>query len=311
MSVAALREPFDRRPIAREVLVAFLAVVGLILWLVAIEPLAYDVANAVPLAEVVPADVNSLVVFSLVPSGVLVLGMVAFAVAYVRVRSISVPVGLPDRTTLPDVALALVVPGGLVVVAAGLLGASDSALAAVPAVEPAPGTSAVWAADRIAARLLYGLPAYFVGVHVLVQRTLRRATDPLVAVGLTALLFVPFDLPVGTNVLPLRVVASSALFALALALPVVAAYHFEEPWLPWLCALPLAVLVGAVFLEFVGSATDLASAVALLAKVAVVAVGAYTYERTDSPVLPALAFASFVAAGEAMALVSATGGLLR
>lgn len=310
MSAAALRDPFDHRPIAREVLIAFLTIVGLTLWLVAIEPLAYDVADLVPLSAVVPADANSLVVFSLVPGFVLVLGMVAFAAAYVHFRSISVPVTLPDRTALPDVVLAVVVPGGLVVVATGLLGASDPTLAATASVVPAPGTNAVWAVDRIAALLLYGVPAYFLTAHVLVQRTLRRATDPLVAVGLTTLLFVPLDLTVGTNVLPVRMVAATALFALALALPVFAAHYFDEPWLPLLCAVPLAVLVGAVFLEFVGNATDPASAVALFAKVLVVAVGAYTYERTDSPVPPVLAYASFVATSEAMALVAANGGFV-
>lgn len=310
MSLAAAREPFDRRPVAREVLLAFLAVVGMTLWLVAVEPLAYDVSNLVSVSEVVPDDANSLVVFSLVPSAVLVLGMVAFAFAYVRLRSIRVPVALPNRTALPDVVLAVVVPGGLVVVATGLLGASDSTLAAVPAVAPAPGTSAVWAVDRIAVRLLYGAPAYFLVAHVLVQRTLRRATDPLVAVGVTTLVLVPFDLTVGTNVLPLQLAAAAALFALALALPVFAAYYFDEHWLPWLCAVPLAVLVGAVLLEFAGTATGVASAVALLAKVIVVALGAYTYERTDSPLLPVLAYASFVATGEAMALLAANGGFL-
>jgi hypothetical protein len=107
--------------------------------------------------------------------------------------------------------------------------------------------------------------------------------------------------------LELRIAAVSLLLAIAIALPAYAAYSFDRGWLPWVCAVPLALFATGIVAEWLAGIEGSAAAALANTEVALVAIGGYGDGETGSLLAQALAYTSFVAATEATILLFETG----
>lgn len=107
----------------------------------------------------------------------------------------------------------------------------------------------------------------------------------------------------------MRVAAVTLLLVASIALVAYAAEAFDRGWLSAFCAVPLALFAAGVVLQWAAGFDGVAGAALGLAEVGLVGVGAYAYERTDSLLPPALAYAAFVVARDALSYLSATGAV--
>lgn len=308
MLSARVRAPLEQRPLAREAVVVALLFGGFLLWVEALGPVGHAVASATDPLLTVDSDAWALVNNALVQGGVTVAGMVAFTAVYARTRHLSLSPTVPDRSDLPLLAVTALFPPVWVAVVSGLAGVTGTTLSALTDIYVAADASTVLVVVVTVLGLFVSLPAYVLLAHVLVQRTLRTATSPWTAVGLTTLL-VGFTGPreLADPGLGPRAAAVSLLLAAAIALPAYAAHSFDRAWLPRVCAIPLVLFTAGFVVEWLTGLGSPAAAALALGDVAVVTVGGYAYERTGSLLAPALAYASFVAATRATILLFETG----
>lgn len=281
---------------------------GFVLWIQLLLAIGLRLASVAESFLTVESNAWALAETVLVADTVAVVGMVAFAAAYVRVRGLSVTLGLPDRSELWAVAAAVAVPAASVAAVYGLAHATGTTLSSLTGTFVAEDVSLVVPATLMALQLLLGLPAYVLVTHVLVQRTLRAAAGPSVAIGVTTLvvgLAGPTELVTTTVTLQTAVVA--LLLPVSVALPVYASHSFDVDWLPWLCALPLALFGIGLVTSWLADVDGVAGAAFGLAQIGIVGLAAYSYEETGSLLPPALAYASFVVATEAMVLFFEAG----
>lgn len=300
--------PLDRHPLAREAVVVALLFGSFLVWIEALRPIGYMVASATDPLITVNSDAWALANNALVNGAILVAGMVVFTAIYARVRDLPPSPGVLDRSDLPLLAAATLVPPVGVALVYGLAGVTGTTLSALTDTYVAADTSLVLPMVVTALGLFVGLPAYVLLAHALVQRTLRTATGPWMAVGLTTILvgFVgPTDL--AGQGLGVRIAAVSLLLAAGIALPAYAAHSFDRVWLPWVCAVPLALFTIGFVTEWLTGLDGPATVAFALAEVGIVGLGGYTYERTDSLLAPALAYASFVVATKVTVLLFETG----
>lgn len=239
---------------------------------------------------------------------VLLIGLSVFAAAYVRLRDLTVPTDLPDRSALPLVAAAALVPTALVSLAAVLAGLTGAGLSTVAGVGIAADTTWPSLAVTTLAMLFVSLPAYLIVAHVLVQSTLADATDRWTALALTSVVVLAigpeeFAVLVAGPVDVLRPIG----VAVAIALPVYARVSFERPWLTALSAAPLAIVAIGVVGRWLGGLDGPAAVAFALAEAAVVLVGVYGCDRTDSIVPSAVAYATYVIAVDAFVFLFDAG----
>ncbi|WP_436932640.1 hypothetical protein [Halosimplex halobium] len=305
-----VRVPFEEGTLAREGAIAVAAFGAFVLWIHALWPVAGAVESAVRPGALAGTGAGSLVATALTTSAVVVAGTVAFTAAYASVRDRPVSLALPGRADLPLVGAAAAAPVAAVGAVELLAGATGTSLTALTGSSYGPGTDPVVAATLTALVLFLGLPVYVLVTHAVVQRTLRSAGRPAVAVGLTTLLIGtvgPTELV--SRGLPLRVAVVTLLLIASIALPVYAADTFDRSWLSALSALPLAMFAVGALAQWATGLDGAAGAALGLAEVGLVGVSAYAYERTDSLLPPALSYAAFVVARDAVAFLVGTGGV--
>ena len=303
-----MRTPFEKHPLAREGAIAVAAFGAVVLWIHSLWPVASALQSVVRPGALAETGLGSLAATALTNSAVVVAGTVAFTASYARVRDRPIPLALPDRADLPLVAAVAVAPVAAVGVVELLAGATGTSLATLTGSAYAPGVEPVGPATITVLVLALGLPVYVLVTHALVQRTLRSAASPAVAVGLTTLLIGtvgPTDLVSSGR--SLQVAAVTLSLVAAIAVPVYAAEAFDRTWLSAFCALPLAVFAAGVVLQWATGFEGVAAAALGLAEVGLVGASAYAYERTDSLLAPALAYAAFVVARDGLSYLSATG----
>jgi hypothetical protein len=305
-----VRAPFEERPLAREGAIAVAAFGAVVLWIHALWPVAGAIRSVVRPGALAETGLGSLAATALTNSAVVVAGTVAFTAAYARVRGRPVPLALPDREDVPLVAAVAVAPAGAVGVVELLAGATGTTTASLTGSSYAPGADPGVTAVVTALALFLGLPVYVLVTHALVQRTLRSAASPAVAIGLTTLLIGtvgPTDLVSWGR--SFRVAAVTLSIVAAIAVPVYAAEAFDRAWLSAFCALPLALFAAGVLAQWATGFDGVAEAALGLAEVGLVGVSAYAYERTESLLPPALAYAAFVVARDAGAFLVGTGAV--
>lgn len=305
-----VRAPFEEHPLAREGAIAVAAFGAVVLWIHALSPVASALQSVVRPGALAETGLGSLAATALTNSAVVVAGTVAFTASYARVRDRPIPLALPDRADLPLVAAVAVAPVAAVGVVELLAGATGTSTAALTDSSYAPGVDPVGPATITALVLALGLPVYVLVTHALVQRTLRSAARPWVAIGLTTLLIGtvgPTDLVSSGR--PFQVAAVTLSLAAAIAIPVFAAEAFDRAWLSAFCALPLAIFAGGVVVQWATGFDGFADAALGLAEVGLVGISAYAYERTESLLPPALAYAAFVVARDAVSFLVGTGAV--
>ncbi len=288
-------------PVVAELVVVVCLLLGLHLWRRAVTALQPTLVAAVP--EGTAAPVGSLLI-----GGVLLAGVVAFAAVYATLRGIEVGVRpSADRRTL---GLALAVPPALVAVTklVGVLtGVPYNAL-----------TMSAYGADApVAAVLSFLGPGLLVGAlsltvvcQVLVQGTFARVVERGRAALLTTVLaaVVLTSSTGGLTAFPDRGKLAVAVgFVLALALALYAVDEVDREWVQYLAYLPVSAVVALVIVSWVAATGSVAELLFGATHVAVLALAAAGYARTDSLVVPAVAYLSLLLSEETVVLLFEAG----
>jgi len=298
----ALRPARDHR-IAVELALVVVVLAGFALWRAAVA------TAATPLLDVVPF-VRGLRVEALLTGGLFLGGLVLFAGGYAARRDIGVGLTLPSVDDRRLVVAALVLPAALLGVTklvGTLTGVPFNALAMRSVAADAPMVPVVVVTGL---GVLVGVPATVATCQVVVQGSLRRAVDGDAAVVLTTLVtaFLLTSGRGGPSPVPDRgKLAGAALLVVALALALVAADRVSRPWLRFLAALPVVLLVALVALSSIAAVETVAGALFAATHVLVFGLAAYGYERTGSLLVPALAYLSASLASPAIVLLFEAG----
>ena len=269
------------------------------------------VASAVstPVLDSLPLP-GSLLVDGLVTGGFLLAGLCLFTGAYARLRDVEIGIGLPASEDFGLAALALALPAALVGLTksvGALTGVPYSSLtrtyvAADASVEPFLVVTGLG--------LFVGVPSVLLLCHVVVQGSFEKVMDDDFAVGATTVA-TGFLLTGNSGILsafPGRgKLAGAALFVLAIVVALFATRRVRRGWLRALAFLPAILLVGVTVVSAGLSVGSVAAGLFGLAQVAVLGLAAYAYERTDTLVVPALAYVSFYLTGKAIVFVFEAG----
>ena len=307
MLPASVSVPLKRRPAAREGAIVALIFGGFILWLGALRPVGQLLASLIEL-PVANSNTWALVDDTIAHGIVLVTGMIAFTLAYSKIRGLQISPGTLDRGDAPLMVALLAVPPIWIAAVSGLASLTGTSLPEVVGRSMAPDSPLVLPAVITVLSLFIGLPAYVLLAHALIQRTLQTATGPWIAIGLTTMLvgFVgPTD--IAGSGFELHLIAMSILLAIAIVLPAIAAHVFARGWLVWVCAVPLVLFFISIAVEWLTGANSLAGFTFTLAEIGVVVLGGYAYERTGSLRAPAVAYVSFVLTTDAFVYLIETG----
>lgn len=240
---------------------------------------------------------------SLVSGGLLLLGIFLFTGAYAAVRDIDPGLSVPTGADVPAVGLAVLTPLALVAltklvgVATGIPynALTKTAVSADPPLLPL--------AFLAGLSLVVGVPAVTAVCQVLVQGSLQRVVDGDTAVALTTFVtgFVMVDTTGGLATVPDRgKLAGAVVFVLLLGGALAVDARTDRDRVGWLAAVPVVAFVGAVVLAGVASIDSVAGGLFAATQLAVLGVGAYTYDRTDSLLVPALAYATYLLANRAV-----------
>lgn len=300
-SVGSTRTP---RRLAVELGVVGAALVGVLLW----QRIATEATAAV---FGTPGAFDSLLVNGLVSAAVLLGGLVVFVGAYAAARGFDVGLRLPARRDLPVVGLAALLPVvlvGLTKAVGALTGVEYNALVMMSVASDAPLEPVVLITGL---GLLVGVPALALTCQVLVQRSFERVvgrTGAVVATTLVAGFVMVSDTGGLASVPETGPLAGVVLFALLVAGALFVAERTDDDRIRALAALPALAIVALIALSAVVEITSVAGAAFGVSQLAVLAVAAYAYARTDSLLVPALAYASFRVASRVIVVVL-EGGL--
>ncbi|ESP90132.1 hypothetical protein [Candidatus Halobonum tyrrellensis] len=236
---------------------------------------------------------ESLLLTGLVSGGLLVGGVVGLAAAYVRIRDLDVGLRRPTRADLPFVVLAALAPPTLV--------GSTKLVGTVTGVPYNSLTMTSYAADAPLAPvatlaglgLLVGVPTLVAVCQVFVQASVTRAVEDDGAIVLTTLLagFLVGSSTGGLSVAPeLGRLVGAAVGVVALGVGVYGRKQVAHVGLRYLTYVPAVTVAGAIVLASVAEVDSVAGGLFAATHLAVLGVAAYTYSRTDSLVVPALAY---------------------
>lgn len=253
---------------------------------------------------------DSLLVNGLITGGFLLAGLCLFTGAYATVREIDVGVELPSGGDLRLAGLALVLPAALV----GLT-KSVGALTGVPYGSL---TKTYIAADApiepylvvTGLGVFIGVPSLLLLCHVVVQGSFEKVVEGDVAVvATTAVAGFLLTSNVGSlSAFPDRgKLVGAALFVLAVGVATYATETVRRQRLRLLASLPAILLVGVTVVSGVAAVESVAGGLFAVAQVAVIGLAAYAYERTDTLLLPALAYLSFYLTGSAIVFIFEAG----
>jgi hypothetical protein len=253
---------------------------------------------------------DSLLVDGLVTGSFLLAGLCLFTGAYATLRDIEVGTELPTGGDLRLAGLALLTPAALVGLTKSvgvLTGVSYGSLtktyvAADASVEPVLVVTGLG--------LFIGVPSFLLLCHVVVQGSFEKVVDGEVAVVATTAVtgFLLTSNAGNLSAFPDRgKLAGAALFVLAIGVASYATEEVRRQWLLVLAYLPAILLVGVAVVSGVAGVKSVAGALFAFTQVAVLGLAAYAYERTDSLLVPALAYASFSVTGSVIFFVFEAG----
>jgi hypothetical protein len=251
---------------------------------------------------------DSLLVDGLVTGSFLLAGLCLFTGTYATLREVGTE--LPTGGDLRLAGLALLTPAALVGLTKSmgvLTGVSYGSLtktyvAADASVEPVLVVTGLG--------LFIGVPSFLLLCHVVVQGSFEKVVDGEVAVVATTAVtgFLLTSNAGNLSAFPDRgKLAGAALFVLAIGVASYATEEVRRQWLLVLAYLPAILLVGVAVVSGVAGVESVAGALFAFTQVAVLGLAAYAYERTDSLLVPALAYASFSVTGSVIFFVFEAG----
>lgn len=297
-----------KRPLTTELAVVTAGLVVLFLWsrFVGLAA-AWAAVESVPTVGWIPVGVAF-------AGGLFVLGVVAFAGAFAAVRGVDPGLSLPSRADLRFVGLAVVVPVVLVGVTE-LVGLRTGVPYSSLTMTYYPDPAAPSALALVGVGTAVAVPCLAATCQVLVQGSLARAFDGgseservVLATTLVAA-FATLSTTGGLTTVPERgKLAGAAAFVVALTALRYAADAADRPRVRSLATLTATLFAAALLLPGVAGVESLAAGLFAFAHLAVLGVAAYTYERTGSLFVPALAYLSVSLANAAVVLVVEAGG---
>lgn len=263
------------------------------------------------LLTVVPAG-GSFLLSGLVTGGITVVGVSLFVAAYASLRDVDVRVELsfPSLEDLPWVGLATVAPAALVGVTKLVGDATGVPFNSLTMSSYGAGTSAAAFLAPTALWLLVGVPALVAVCQVLVQGSAERVVEGPRAVAFTTLFagFLAVSDTGGLTAFPTWTkLAAAALFVLALGVARYVAGRTGRRRLRSLAYLPAVALVLVAGLSGVAEIESIAGAAYAATLVLALGVAAYTYDRTDSLLVPALAYLSLLLTSASVVYVFEAG----
>ncbi|WP_049936032.1 hypothetical protein [Haloplanus natans] len=290
---------FPTTPLAVEFGALTVALVCLALW----ARLVRGVLSTV----VAPSVDGGLLATGLVSGLLSLVGLLLFAGAYARIRDADVGRTLPAASDLPALAAAALTPL-LFVAATKLVGVATgvpyTALTKTAVAADAPLGPLLLVAGL---GLLVGVPALVVTCQLLVQGSAARVVDGDAAVVLTTLVagFLLVGDAGGLATLPDRGrLAGVAVFAVLLGAAAFAGRRANRNSQRYAAVAPALAFV---VLSGVAGVDTLAGGLFALAQLATLAVAAAAYDRTDSLLVPAVAYASLLLANRTVVVVFEAG----
>ncbi|SFG91629.1 hypothetical protein SAMN04488063_3286 [Halopelagius inordinatus] len=274
-------------PIAAEFALVTAALVGFVLW-------RRVVTASLSAAFGTPPAPGGLLLYGLGYGGLLVAGLAAFAGAYAAVRDIPLGLSFPSRADRRVVGATVAVPLVLVGVTKLVGVLTDVPYGSL--------TKSSYAVDAPLAPvllvaglgLLVGVPVLVVVGQVVVQGSFERAVGRSQAVVWTTLVtgFAMTSSDGLTTAPGTGKLVGIALFSLALAVALYAAGHVARAGLRYLAYAPVLLFVALVVASGVAEIDSVAETLFAATHLAVLGIAAHAYERTDSLLPPALAYAS-------------------
>ena len=244
------------------------------------------------LVGLLPAT-GSIVLTGLVSGGLLIGGAVGLAVAYVSVRDLDVGLSRPTRADLPLVALAGVGPIALVSLTklvGTVTGVPYNSLTMTAYAADAP---LVPVATVAGLGLLVGTPTLVLVCQVFVQESFTQVVEDDVAIVLTTLVagFLVGSSTGGFSAAPeLGRLVGAGVGVIALGIAVYGCEQVAHDGLRYLTYVPAVVVAGVIVVSSVTEVGSVAGGLFAVTHLAVLGIAAYTYDRTDSLVAPALAY---------------------
>jgi hypothetical protein len=261
------------------------------------------------LLAVLPDDAPAVAGLLLV-GGVLVGGLCCLAAAYATARRLDVSVIGRVGTAGRALVVAAVAPPVLVgttKLVGDLTGVRYNALT----------MSSYAAGTPVSAFLSLSLPGLFLGAlslvivcQVIVQSSFDRVVDGRTAAALTTAFgaVVLSSSTRGLTAFPDRGKLGFAVgFVLALGLACSAADSVDRKWVEYLAYLPVSALVALVAVSWIATTDTAAQLLFDVAHVAVLGLAAAGYDRTDSLLVPAVAYLSVLAADQTVVFVFEAG----
>lgn len=306
MATSAENRGFARtgHPLATE----FGVIVVVTIALYFLQNVALDVASRV--LDVVGFS-GGLLASGLFLGGAMVAGSAALTAAYAKRREVEVGLGLPTAEDVPSVALAATLPAGLVgltKLVCDLTGTRYGSLTQTAYASNAP-LEPVLVVTGLG--LFVGVPCYLLVCQVVIQGSFRRVVGGDAAVVLTTALagFLLVESAAGgLSPSPDRGrLVGAALFGLAVALALYAAENVDRRWLRNLSYLPAILFVVLTAASGVVGIGSVAGGLFVVVQIAVLGLAAVTYERTDSLLVPALAYLSLLLTGDAVVFLFEAG----
>ncbi|WP_423751056.1 hypothetical protein [Salinirarus marinus] len=288
MSLRSARADDAVRPIVVECGLVAGALVGVFVWQRLVRRLTDVLVTALD-------GPRSLLLAGLLTGGLFVAGLALFVGGYVAYRDGDVGLEAPSRTDLPIVGLAALAPPVLVGVTklVGVLtGVSYSSLLATYYRAGASLTPVLLVAG---VGVLVTVPSLVLTCQLLVQRSFERVVGGRRAVVVTTLVtgFAMTSDTGGLTPVPDRgKLAGAILFVILLGVAQFVSGYVDRRRLRYLAYVPVVLFVAVVLVSSVAETESLADGVFTLTQLAVLAIAADAYERSDSLAVPALAYLS-------------------
>ena len=290
-------------PLATEFALAVAVIVGFYLWQRAVPTAPSPMYDAIPFS-------GSLLVDGFVRSGLVLAGLCLLAGAYVSLRDIEVGTGFPSSDDLSLAGAAFVLPAvlvGFTKVVGDLTGVpygslTLTAVAADASVEPFLVVTGLG--------LFVGVPSYLLTCQVVVQGSFRNAVDGTAAVVLTTVVagFLLTGGPGGLSPFPeLGKLVGAVVFVLAVGVALFVPQRTSHRWLRFLAWAPVVVLVVISVLSGIAAVESVAGGLFVTTQIVVIGFAAYTYGRTETLLVPALAYLSLSLTSSAVVFVFEAG----
>ena len=240
-----------------------------------------------------PPATDSLLLTGLVSGGLLVSGVVGLAAAYVSVRDLDIGLSRPTRADLPFVALASLGPLALVGLTKLVGMVTNVPYSSLTMTAYAADAPLVPVATIAGLGLLVGVPTLVVVCQVFVQTSFTQVVEDDVALVLTTLVagFLVGSSTGGFSVAPeLGRLVGAGVGVIALGVAVYGREQVAHVGLRYLTYMPAVAVAGLIVVSSVAEVGSVAGGLFAVTHLVVLGLAAYTYDRTDSLVVPALAY---------------------